>query len=219
MASMELENELDKENEDFNINAFWSQIVIDPIDECPLKNSSNDDSKIKIPLRALNLNSNVYDGFPPSAKRQKRKKSKQKKTIQVNKENSDPTALPSLELRKNSSEGLHSLNSFNGSQLKLRTHTNSAFEPLPHSKLNAKACFLNKSFPNENNWSPVKSSTSLLQKIENILAVNHQKQLNSSPKMDYVLCLSLVSSLLENSTKDETEETGVRHREHFSKIR
>jgi hypothetical protein len=171
-------------------------------------------------LRALNLNSNVYNSLPPRAKRQKKAKPKnKKKDVKVDKENSDPNPLPPLEQRKNSSDGMLSMNNFNGSQLKLRTHSNSAFEPLSSSKPTANAFAPDRNFSGINNWNPVKFSTSLLAKIENILAANHQKQLNASPKMDYVLCLSLVSSLWENSTREETERVGVKTKEHFSKIR
>jgi hypothetical protein len=46
---------------------------------------------------------------------------------------------------------------------------------------------------------------SLIAKIEDILSVNHSKRSTPRNKLDYTLCLSLVSSTLSQSTNDETE--------------
>jgi len=52
-------------NEDFSINAFWNKVVFDSKPE-PVLDDSND-SKIRIPLRTLNLNSNIFNEFPPTS--------------------------------------------------------------------------------------------------------------------------------------------------------
>lgn len=50
--------------EDFSINAFCSKVVVDPN---PLSvNGDDSNSKIRIPLTSLNLNSNFSNEFAPT---------------------------------------------------------------------------------------------------------------------------------------------------------
>lgn len=53
-------------NDDFCINTFWNKVTFDTNP----KNSKfeDSDSKIRIPLRTLNLNSNIFNEFPPTSK-------------------------------------------------------------------------------------------------------------------------------------------------------
>lgn len=51
--------------DDFSINAFCKKVVVDP-NPAPLTREDSD-SKIRIPLRTLNLNLNVFNDFPPTS--------------------------------------------------------------------------------------------------------------------------------------------------------
>ena len=51
--------------DDFSINAFCKKVVVDT--EPPVLTKEDSDSKIRIPLRTLNLNSNCFNEFPPTS--------------------------------------------------------------------------------------------------------------------------------------------------------
>lgn len=50
--------------DDFSINAFCNKVVVDPNPASVSGEDSN--SKIRIPLRSLNLNSNISNEFAPT---------------------------------------------------------------------------------------------------------------------------------------------------------
>jgi len=190
---------LETENEDFNLNKFWSQVNLDFVPEFPLLNTDSDDKKIKIPLRSLDLNLNDFNKFPPASRKHKKISSKPKRIEMTNKENICPDVLTPLQLRKNSSEGRNSIESLKSSQIKLTAHSKSAFKPLKQSKAT------------DTTSNTLKSSMSLISRMEQILSANHQTQVKWSPKMDYTLWLSLVSSLWSSSNMEETSKLYQKH--------
>jgi hypothetical protein len=127
-------------------------------------NTDSDDKKIKIPLRSLDLNLNDFNKFPPASRKHKKISSKPKRIEMTNKENICPDVLTPLQLRKNSSEGRNSIESLKSSQIKLTAHSKSAFEPLKQSKAT------------DTTSNTLKSSMSLISRMEQILSANHQTQ-------------------------------------------
>ena len=152
----------------------------------------NEDSKIRIPLRSLNLNSNRFKEFPPVMD-SNYDFEHEAKTADFDKENVNPIENYKLELKKCHSYDRQSLGSPQTSNVKLAAHSNSAFEPFQQVKTT------------DTGSEVLQDSMFLISKIEDILSVNHSNQSKLSNKLDYTLCWSLVSSALSQSTSDETQ--------------
>lgn len=179
-------------NEEFSINAFCNEVVLDAMPQSSDFYDENEDSKIRIPLRSLNLNSNMFREFPP-VMNSNYDFERKVKTTHPDKENINPIENCKLELSRSNSFDRQSLGSPRNSNVRLAAHSNSAFEPFQQGKATAtESQFL-------------RDSMLLITKIEDILSVNHSKRSNSPNKLDYTLCLSLLSSTLSQSANDETQ--------------
>jgi hypothetical protein len=124
------------DNEEFSINAFCNQVVVDAIPQSSCDYDDNEDSKIRIPLTRLNLNSNRFREFPP-VMNSNYDFEHEVKTVNSDKENVNPIENCKLELCRSISNDVLSLNSPNTPNIKLAAHSNSAFEPFRQLKTTA----------------------------------------------------------------------------------
>jgi len=150
------------------------------------EDSKCSDSKIRIPLRTLNLNSNIFNEFPPSSiKTTKLQKRRSTNDIKISKKK--------LIDEENNTKRKRSLGSPQTSVLKLNFSSKSAFEPVVNSKTTA------------THTRQFEDSMSLISNIEKILSINHKGEISSGSSMDYKLCLSLTSSVWSQSSREETD--------------
>ena len=188
----ELEAKDQGTEDDFNLNSFCNKIVLDTIPNAVEPCEPESDSKIRIPLSSLNLNSNNCNEFPPTQKQYKSSK-RRRDSNHKEKEN----FIPKLDFSRKVSEGISfdrsSLGSPKASSVKLAAHSKSAFEPFKHSKTT------------DCDSSTLNDSMSLISKLEDILSTKHQPTPTCNSKMDYTLCLSLVSSVWSQSPSYETK--------------
>lgn len=114
-------------------------------------------------------------------------------TTHPDKENINPIENCKLDLCRSYSFDRQSTGSPQTSKVRLAAHSNSAFEPFTQGKTTATESQV------------LQDSMLLITKIEDILSTNHSKRSNSPNKLDYTLCLSLLSSTLSQSTNSETQ--------------
>lgn len=175
--------------------------MLETTPEFPLSSVDNEDSKIKIPLRNLNLNLNE---FPLLTQKKVERRENFEIEDEASKENMDPNyddmEAPSPSTPDFKEIGHDSLNLKKATSVPLSNSSKSAFEPFRNSKTTA---------IDSGNF---KDSLDLITKIEKILSTKHEAQVEAPPKMDYALCLNLVSSLWTQTPSQETERLYHKHK-------